>query len=196
MKKNLLKILNSYKGAPLFLLVFVLSMGIVFILTDIGSPQFNNLFNGNYSERSGFMDHQKTGPPILISDIDSGKSIYTQYCISCHLENGTANGGKTGADFTNKEGMARSDEELLNSIRNGVTGKIGVMPGWKGVLTERQMENVLYYIRATFQKTSYYKFENPPEALEEFEGNKARPFMVKEKENGEIPADLEDEYEH
>jgi mono/diheme cytochrome c family protein len=46
--------------------------------------------------------------------------------------------------------MSKSDEELLNSIRNGFTGKIGYMPGWKNRLTEEEIVGVLKYIRETF----------------------------------------------
>jgi len=63
--------------------------------------------------------------------------------------NGKGNG--FAADFVNdKERMSKSDEELLNSIRNGFTGKIGYMPGWKNRLTEEEIVGVLKYIRETF----------------------------------------------
>jgi mono/diheme cytochrome c family protein len=46
--------------------------------------------------------------------------------------------------------MAKSDEELLNSIREGFQGEIGIMPRWKNRLTEEEMVAVLKYIRETF----------------------------------------------
>jgi mono/diheme cytochrome c family protein len=48
--------------------------------------------------------------------------------------------------------MSKSDEELLNSIREGFSGKIGVMPRWKNRLSEEEMVSVLQYIRETFGK--------------------------------------------
>ena len=79
-----------------------------------------------------------------------GGTIYNAYCVNCHGANGRGNG--IAADFVGDlERMAKSDEELLLSIREGTTGKIGRMPGWENTLTEEQMIEVLKYIRRHFQ---------------------------------------------
>ena len=81
----------------------------------------------------------------------SGERIYNIYCSSCHRIDGTGHNGKWAADFVNdKERMAKSDEELLNSIREGFRGEIGTMPRWKNRLTEEEIVAVLKYIRETF----------------------------------------------
>ena len=85
--------------------------------------------------------------------ITSGKTIYLGYCAPCHGSNGKGNRG-FAADFVNDtERMSKSDEELLNSIREGFSGTIGVMPRWKNRLSEEEIVSVLQYIRETFGKT-------------------------------------------
>ena len=79
-------------------------------------------------------------------DMTTGKGVYEAYCANCHGIDGTGKG--LSADFVNdEERMSKSDEELLNSIRNGLIGPRGYMPPWKEVLTEEQMTKALHYIR-------------------------------------------------
>ena len=81
----------------------------------------------------------------------SGHTIYAVYCSTCHGLDGTGQKGQWAADFVNdKERMAKSDEELLNSIREGMQGEIGIMPRWKNRLTEEEIVGVLKHIRKTF----------------------------------------------
>jgi cytochrome c oxidase cbb3-type subunit III len=90
-----------------------------------------------------------TGDRVETSSED-GKVIYRTYCANCHGINGRGNG--ISADFVGDiKRMAKSDEELLLSIREGMIGKIGSMPAWGSALTEKQTEEVLKYIRSTFQ---------------------------------------------
>ena len=94
-------------------------------------------------------------PEIVIeapnADTSLGMGVYSKHCAACHGLNGKGNG--FAADFVNdKERMSKSDEELLNSIRNGFTGEIGYMPSWKTRLNEEEMVAVLAFIRETFGK--------------------------------------------
>ena len=98
-------------------------------------------------------------PPETVTEatpkpITSGKTIYLGYCAPCHGSNGKGNRG-FAADFVNDtERMSKSDEELLNSIREGFSGKIGSMPRWKNRLSEEEIVSVLQYIRETFGKAA------------------------------------------
>ena len=81
---------------------------------------------------------------------EDGEAIYKACCANCHGADGKGNG--MAANFVEDiKIMEKSDEELLNSIRNGFAGKLGSMPGWVNTLTENQMTQVLKYIRQTFQ---------------------------------------------
>ena len=93
----------------------------------------------------------ETAPEPTPKPSRSGETIYRIYCASCHGTDGTGHNGQWAADFVNdKKRMAKSDEELLNSIREGFRGNIGSMPRWKNRLSEEEIVGVLKYIRETF----------------------------------------------
>ena len=87
----------------------------------------------------------------LTGDAAAGEATYKQYCIACHQADGTGLNGMLAGNFVaDKARLAKPDEELITSIRDGVTGKIGTMPPWGTTLSEQDMADVLAYIRATF----------------------------------------------
>ncbi len=109
--------------------------------------------------------------PIALSEIraaapsDPGEGAYRKTCIACHGADGkgvaagqaaagqaaAGQAGKLGADFTSPTGpLTKQDELLLTSIRDGVTGSIGVMPPHRTLLTEAEVVEVLAYVRRTF----------------------------------------------
>jgi len=80
-----------------------------------------------------------------------GGAIYNTYCITCHQADGRGMNGTMAGNFVeDKERLAKSDEELINSITNGFTGPIGAMPAWGAVLNEEQIAAVLAYVRTTY----------------------------------------------
>ena len=88
---------------------------------------------------------------LLPGDAARGARAYGVYCVGCHQADGRGNGGTLAANFVeDTTRMARSDEDLLHSIRDGKTGTIGTMPAWKSALNEQQMVDALAYVRATF----------------------------------------------
>jgi len=75
----------------------------------------------------------------------SGNMLYDVYCAGCHKEDGTGNG--YCADFINdKTRLAKSDEELFLSIKNGKGG----MPPYGWMLSDEDILNIIEYIRDTF----------------------------------------------
>lgn len=83
------------------------------------------------------------------ADATHGKAVYDQYCVACHQADGTGMGGALGANFRDDaERMAKPDEALLHSIREGVTGKVGTMPPWGATLSAQDQVDVLAYIRS------------------------------------------------
>ena len=87
---------------------------------------------------------ERVGNPI------KGSIYYEQYCVGCHQADGTGMNGMLAADLTDEKRMSKSNEELLISIRDGYVGKVGQMPPWKGTLSEKQMKDILQYIRDSF----------------------------------------------
>jgi mono/diheme cytochrome c family protein len=84
-------------------------------------------------------------------DTVAGKKIYQTYCVACHLETGRGNG--VSADFVgDRNRLARSDTELIRSIRRGVENEKSPMPPFGAVLSEQDMQNVLAYIRQAFDQ--------------------------------------------
>ncbi len=79
-----------------------------------------------------------------------GEQVYTQYCIACHQADGKGMNGTLAGDFTSGRLADKTDDELLASIRDGYTGKVGAMPAWKGVLTDEQMKAALDYVKTKY----------------------------------------------
>ncbi|MEY4940419.1 MAG: hypothetical protein RIQ93_2154 [Verrucomicrobiota bacterium] len=92
---------------------------------------------------------RKQGEQMAAIDTAAGKLVYQKFCMACHLENGT--GGGVAADFANdKNRLAKSDTELMRSIKLGFEGAKMVMPPFGSVLSEPEIRNVLAYIREAF----------------------------------------------
>jgi cytochrome c6 len=76
------------------------------------------------------------------ADTQNGSRLYGQYCLSCHGANGKGNFPGV-PDFSRNNVMFRSDGALFSSIK---TGK-GSMPGFLGILRERELFDVIAYMR-------------------------------------------------
>jgi mono/diheme cytochrome c family protein/glucose/arabinose dehydrogenase len=92
----------------------------------------------------------KTPDDLLDVDTEAGKRVYQTYCMPCHMVDGR--GGGVAADFTDRDQdrLAKSDAELMRSVKLGVEGEKVVMPPFGAVLSEHEIRNVLAYIRAAF----------------------------------------------
>ncbi|MCB1775206.1 MAG: c-type cytochrome [Gammaproteobacteria bacterium] len=91
----------------------------------------------------------------LMGDPRVGEQLYQAYCQSCHGEEGDGNGIMTDLlrinpmDHTNPNVTnALSNEQLLDAILNG---KGRYMPGWKGILDQKDAEALVSYIRLLSQ---------------------------------------------
>jgi mono/diheme cytochrome c family protein len=82
----------------------------------------------------------KTPPPpeASVNDID-GATLFATICGWCHED-----GGRTAGKGPKLAGTQRSDEFILNRIRNG---KPGAMPAFGGSFSEGQIIAILAYIR-------------------------------------------------
>jgi mono/diheme cytochrome c family protein len=84
-------------------------------------------------------------------DLDAGERIYKQNCINCHGLSGKGDGAAAEkldpkpTDLTSPATQAKKDAELLEVIKFGRPGT--AMPGWMSEIDEREMRDVLAYIR-------------------------------------------------
>jgi mono/diheme cytochrome c family protein len=94
--------------------------------------------------------------PELGYNAREGRELYRHYCLNCHGEAGKGDGfnaynldprPRSLADSTFQ--ARHSDADLLAAIRSG-GGAVGLstgMPPWGRTLNERQIQNVVDYVR-------------------------------------------------
>lgn len=76
------------------------------------------------------------------ADVQRGNTIYSSHCAVCHGSSGTP--VMPGApNFRRMESLMRPDMQLMMAIRNGK----GAMPGYFGVLRDREILDVVAYLR-------------------------------------------------
>lgn len=75
-------------------------------------------------------------------DIRNGAKLYGMHCESCHGTGGR-NVMPEAPNFARGERMLQPDGALLASIRNGKRA----MPGYLGVLSDREILDVVGYLR-------------------------------------------------
>ena len=88
-----------------------------------------------------------TGNPV------AGKEIYDGSCAQCHGEDGEGDGVLTRvysmspANHTDAVRMDKmSNKSMKDVIAKGGSGA-SLMPGWKGILSEQEIDDVVSYIR-------------------------------------------------
>jgi mono/diheme cytochrome c family protein len=83
-------------------------------------------------------------------DAAKGKSIYQAKCVNCHGPEGKGDGplGKKlkppASDFTSAESKKKSEDQLLNAIKNGVPKTS--MVAWGKKLSETEQQDVLAHV--------------------------------------------------
>ena len=82
---------------------------------------------------------------VMAGDPMKGRSLYDNRCSGCHGMDGAPQVGAI-PNFKMGEGLMKSDQQLLSFIRSGK----GVMPGFKGVLTDAEIRDVIAHIRTFF----------------------------------------------
>ena len=89
-------------------------------------------------------------PPAEAADITSGKKVYVEKCAGCHGASGKGDGPKSAAlskkalDYTDKKKMAQvTDAELKQALLDGNPP----MPAYKGRLSDKDVDEVIAYIR-------------------------------------------------
>lgn len=84
-------------------------------------------------------------------NLAKGKILFVKYCAGCHGPQGKGDGykllGPDPANLTAPSTTKKSDSALLATIHEGKPN----MPSWKGRLSDRDIRNVLAYIRTLTQ---------------------------------------------
>jgi mono/diheme cytochrome c family protein len=99
-------------------------------------------------------------PPALPYEIGLGKTTYERYCLTCHGETGAGDGFNAynldphPRDLSDPAFQAkRKDADFQDAIRRGGSG-VGLsalMPPWGHTLSDRQIADVIRYLR-TFKR--------------------------------------------
>jgi cytochrome c6 len=82
-------------------------------------------------------------PGAFAADVMKGGQIYRMHCASCHGSSGIGT-MPNAPSFARGERMTQPDQMLLGSIRRGR----GAMPGFFGVLSDRDTLDVISYMRS------------------------------------------------
>lgn len=76
------------------------------------------------------------------ADVRKGEQLYATHCVACHGADGAPT--MPGAPDLRRGGtLMRPDAQLLDALRRGRGG----MPGYLGVLKERELLDVIAYTR-------------------------------------------------
>jgi high-affinity iron transporter len=97
------------------------------------------------------------GPPVSAAggNAAAGEPLYEQHCAACHGLRGQGNGsaGKglipPPADLTAAKSRRKLDAVLANMIEHGKPGT--EMAAWNGRLADREIADLVAYIRALGQ---------------------------------------------
>lgn len=100
--------------------------------------------------------YKATGKPITAA---RGEAIYLDHCAVCHGLHGKGDGPRSAffvpgqqyiADLSNAQFVRGRDEQLLNSIREGLNRypePSYVMPQFKYILSDEEIRSVLAYVK-------------------------------------------------
>ncbi len=87
----------------------------------------------------------------------AGKKIFEMNCAGCHGAKGTGMPGVFPSLAANPY-VSGDPKRVIHTVKYGLTGPIdvkgvkynGVMPPWDGTLTDRQIADVITYVRTTW----------------------------------------------
>ena len=99
--------------------------------------------------------HDAAISAVTLQGLDSGRRIFEGACAVCHAATGgVGNFGVRPLLSLNTSVSEATPDNLLNVIQNGIdapaTDALGYMPGFKDSFDDRQIADLVIYIRATF----------------------------------------------
>lgn len=144
--------LSSKKLKRLTLLALSSSIGIILLMSCTGG-------SGNSTQEASINGQQETSPAQQKPSpekMETGKTVYNQYCLACHQADGN---GVTGAFPTLQQTdyVLGDKNRLISIVIDGLQGPIevkgqqynSVMPP-HGFLTDEQIAAVTTYVRKSF----------------------------------------------
>jgi mono/diheme cytochrome c family protein len=90
-------------------------------------------------------------------DQSEGKKLYLTYCSSCHGDDGKGDGPASRslpvkpANHTDGAVMNQFSDKFLFDIiakGGGAVGKSAMMPGWGGQFKEKELREIIAYVRS------------------------------------------------
>ena len=114
-------------------------------------------------------------------DLVAGKKVFETNCVLCHGATGKGDGAGAAAlkpkprNFTDTAFMASEGTEKLRKViaKGGASAGLSpLMPAWKGILKDDQIDNVLAYVLKTFSGEGSPKWEAAAKAAEEKKAKK------------------------
>lgn len=82
---------------------------------------------------------------VMAGDPMKGRSLYDNRCAGCHGIDGSPQVAAI-PNFKMGQGLMQSDQQLLAFVQKGK----GVMPGFKGVLSDTEIRDIIAHIRTFF----------------------------------------------
>ncbi len=111
--------------------------------------------NGSHGSASASASAAAANNPASASD---GGVVYTQDCSSCHQADGR---GIPGAfpPLAGNATVTGNPVAVIEIVKNGLEGRLvvngeaysGIMPRWKGLLSDEQIAAVITYIRSSWK---------------------------------------------
>ena len=98
-----------------------------------------------------------SGTAVYSQDQAEGKKLYTSYCAGCHGDQGKGDGPAATAlpakPANHTDGAVMNqlpDKFLIEIITKGgaAVGKSPIMPAWGGQFNEKQIRDIIAYIRS------------------------------------------------
>ncbi|GBE07309.1 cytochrome c6 [bacterium BMS3Bbin11] len=79
------------------------------------------------------------------ADYYNGSKIYNRHCVNCHGSTGMGE-VPDAPNFTRGEGIMKPDSQLIRHLQIGS----GPAPAFENILSEREMLDVITYIRSLY----------------------------------------------
>lgn len=108
---------------------------------------------------ANFKPQKPAATPVnaaVLSQPSDGKTLYMRYCSTCHSPDGKGTDFNVPSLVGNSAVMAKDPSSLIRVIADGAhtpqtQGTIPfMMPGYKGVLSDKEMTDVVNYVRGSW----------------------------------------------